>query len=123
MVLYAAADLIFATRIKGTGEAVGVPCRPVRSVEMLEARLADSEVRALLLDLDAPELALELLGRLRGPGAGDTERGVRIVAWGPHVATDLLRQARAAGADEVMTRGAFTAGLPELLVRLEGGGG
>ncbi len=123
MVLYAAADLIFATRIKGTGEAVGVPCRPVRSVEMLEARLADSEVRALLLDLDAPELALELLGRLRGPGAGEAERAVRILAWGPHVETELFRQARAAGADEVMTRGAFTGGLAEILVRLEGGAG
>lgn len=120
MILYSAADLLWATKIKSTADAIGVPCRPARDGSMLRARLADSDVRAVLLDLDAPGRARELLGLLRGPSAGERERAVVVVAWGPHVAVDLLAEARGLGADEVMTRGAFASALPDLLARLEG---
>jgi len=142
MILYSAGDLIWATKIKGTAESVDVPCRPVRSLEMLEQRLADSDVRALIVDLEAPEVGLELIRRLRSgdaPGAsertrpesGDTSGAevdparIRIVAFGPHVKRDLLQQARDAGADDVLPRGAFDANLAEILINLNGraGGG
>lgn len=120
MVLYSAADLVWATRIKSLADDLGVPCRPARNESMLRDRLGDSDVRALLVDLEAPERAFELLSVLRGAGAGDRERSVKIIAWGPHVAVDLLSKAREAGADEVLTRGAFSSSLPTLLVRLAG---
>jgi hypothetical protein len=44
-----------------------------------------------------------------------------ILAWGPHVAVDLFDRARELGADDVVTRGAFSNSLPDLLVRLAGG--
>lgn len=119
MVLYAAADLVFATRIKHTATDAGVEARPVRSVPMLLERLNDADVRAILLDLDAPERAFELLGVLRGPQADPTHRAVRTLAWGPHVDHELLGHARTAGADLVMTRGAFVADLANLLRRLD----
>lgn len=115
MILYAAADLVWATRIKSLADDMGVPCRPARNEKMLRDRLSDSPVRTLLLDLDAPEQARELLAVLRGPDAGERERAVKIIAWGPHVAVDLLAETRAAGADEVMTRGAFSNALPGIL--------
>lgn len=118
MILYSAADLLWATRIKATADSLGVPCRPVRDVAMLEARLADSDVRAILIDLEAPERGLALIARLRGPGSGERERGVRIVAFGPHVAKELFQRARDAGADEVLARGAFDRNLPDVLLSL-----
>lgn len=118
MILYLASDLIWATRIKETAKALGVEARPVRSLEMLDARLDDSEPRALILDLEAPETALAMLQSLRERGSG-----LRTVCFGPHVAKDLFQQAREAGADEVMTRGAFDHHLPELLVTLAGRSG
>ncbi|MBZ0170962.1 MAG: hypothetical protein K8E66_01145 [Phycisphaerales bacterium] len=121
MVLYSAADLLWATKIKSTADALGVPCRPARNADMLRARLNDSEVRAVLLDLEAPEQAWELLGVLRGPDAGERERAATVLAWGPHVAADTLDKARELGADEVLTRGAFSASLPGLLTRFNGG--
>jgi len=125
MIAYHAADLIWATRIKATGEAAGVPCRPVRSVEMLEARLGDSDVRGLILDLDSAEVSLELVRAMRGqdgrPGK-DPERKVKIVAFGPHVAVELFEQAKVAGADVVLARGAFDRRLSEILVELEATG-
>lgn len=128
MILYSAADLIWATRIKGAADALGVPCRPARSVEMLEARLADSDVRALIVDLDAPDpgVSMALIRRVAeenrgrtsengGDGGGAGEGAIRVVAFGPHVATDLLRAAREAGAHDVMVRGAFAARLGDVL--------
>ncbi len=120
MIAYSAGDLLWATRIKSTADALGIPCRPVRDAGMLRARLSDSDVRGVLLDLEAPDRARALLGVLRGADAGERERAVRVVAWGPHVEADLLAEARALGADEVMTRGAFASVLPDLLARLEG---
>lgn len=115
MILYAAADLVWATRIKSLADDMGIPCRPARNEKMLRDRLADSEVQAILLDLDAPDQARELMAVLRGPAAGDRERSIKIIAWGPHVAVDLLAEIREAGANEVMTRGAFSNALPTIL--------
>lgn len=120
-ILYAAADLIWATRIKGTGDAVGIPCRPVRSLDMLEARLADTDVRGLILDLDAAALAFDLLARVRAGARAERERTIRVVAFGPHVAVDLLRRAQAEGASAVLARGAFGAQLPTILRALAAG--
>lgn len=131
MILYLAADLIWASKIKGTADALGIPCRPVRTLEMLEARLAeatpDSPIRALLLDLDKPEEALAMIARLRQPPApaspalaAPAASRIRIVAWGPHVAKDLLQSARTAGADEVLTRGAMDHNMQDLLLSISG---
>ena len=117
MVLYHAADLLWSTRIRAEAEAAGIPARPVRSVEMLRARLLDSPVRGLITDLDDPEVALDLIRHLRGPGGGAP--GVRIAAFGPHVATALLAAAKEAGADAVLARGAFSRRITEVLVALD----
>jgi hypothetical protein len=121
MILYAAADLIWATRIKQTADALSLPCRPVRSLDMLKARLADGSVGALILDLETMDLCLELTQHLRGPEAGETKAAVRLLAFGPHVYEDRFEQIRQAGADEVLTRGAFDRNLPEILQALAQG--
>ncbi len=123
MILYQTADLIWATRLKSTAEALGIPARPARTMEMLEARLADSEVRALIVDLDVPETALLLVNRLRRPNATPTEKSIRVLAFGPHVAAEAFDAARKAGADKVLPRGAFARALPDWLRALAAGEG
>lgn len=128
MVLYHAADLLWATKIKGTADALGVPARPVRTIEMLDARLADSPVRALMVDLDASEVALALIRRLREAGGGKPGEdhpgtGITILAFGPHVSVELFQAARDAGADVCMARGGLAARMAEVLRRLAGSGG
>jgi hypothetical protein len=118
MILYLASDLLWASKIKGHADALGLPCRPVRTMEMLEARLADCEVASLIVDLDKPDEALAMIARLRGPTAKDAERAIRILGFGPHVAKDLLQSARNAGADSVMTRGMFDRDLSDILLKL-----
>jgi hypothetical protein len=116
MVVYCASDLLWATKIKSTADALGVPCRPVRSQQMLEDRLSDSPVRALIVDLEAGEVALQLIQQVRArKGAG-----VHVVAFGPHVSVEALTAARSSGADTVLTRGAFHRSLHEILTSLGG---
>ncbi len=117
MIVYLASDLIWATKIKSTADALGVPCRPVRSVEMLEARLADGEVTAALLDLQADAI-WDVLNRLRDSAAEPSATGVRAICFGPHMDTDAMDRARTMGAAEVLPRGAFDRMLPDLLIKL-----
>jgi len=120
MLCYLASDLIWASKIKSTADALGLPCRPVRNMDMLEARLTEGGVKALILDLEAPEMAMEMLARVRGAESPEGLGRVRVLAFGPHVEVARLQQARDAGADEIMTRGAFDANLEEVLIALEG---
>jgi hypothetical protein len=118
MVCFCAADLLWATRIKSTADALGIPCRPTRNVEMLEARLVDSPVRSLIVDLESADAGMPLIRRLRDQAADERARAIRIVAFGPHVAVERFQEAKRAGADAVMARGAFNARLPEILKQL-----
>ena len=117
MIVYCCADLIFATKVRSTCDALGVVSRPARNAEMLQKRLdqvddgkPNDAVALLLIDLDLGEPALELIQQAR---SHDAE--LPIITWGPHVAVDLLNAAGQAGASEVMTRGSFTAKLPEIV--------
>lgn len=118
MIVYEAADLIWATRIKGTADGLGVPCRPVRTVEMLRERLADSDVHALIVDLDAPDVAIDLIRAVREHEREAGARRIHVLAFGPHVAKELFQRARDAGADDVLPRGAFDRSLPDILLSL-----
>lgn len=124
IILYCAADLLWATKIKETGLAIGVNCRPVRSLEMLEARLTDSPVGGLLLDLEAGAVVFELLARVRkgGSGAvGNAYMDLPVIAFGPHVDVAKMRAAQEAGASAVMARGALHRMLADVLAALAAG--
>jgi len=117
MIVYCCADLIFATKVRSTCDALGAVSRPARNAEMLQKRLGrvddgkpNEAVTLLLIDLDLGEPALELIQKARSHDAD-----LPIIAWGPHVAVDLLDHAGQAGASQVMTRGAFTSKLPEIV--------
>ena len=117
MIVYCCADLIFATKIRSTCEALGVVSRPARNAEMLQKRLdrvndskPNDAVSLVLIDLDIGADALGLIAMARSHDAA-----LPVIAWGPHIAVELLNKASAAGASQVMTRGSFTQQLPESL--------
>lgn len=124
MIAYFASDLIWATRIKACTDDLGIAARPVRNLDMLNARLADSPVRGLIVDLDQPETAMGLIQRVREwesqkiAAKHDENASIRIVAFGPHVEAEALGEARRLGSDAVMTRGAFHARLADVLREL-----
>jgi hypothetical protein len=120
MLLYCCADLLWATKIKSTAEALGLAARPVRNLDMLTARLADSPVKALMVDLEAGPVSIELITHVRAHATAAIA-AMPIVAFGPHVNVEGLMGAKAAGASAVMARGALNANLPDILRSLDRG--
>ena len=117
MIVYCCSDLIFATKVRSTAEALGVVSRPVRNAEMLASRLnqvddgkANQPVAAVFLDLEAGDHVLDMIGQAKQHNAA-----LPVVVFASHVLIDLLHQARQRGADRVLTKGAFSGGLPDLI--------
>ncbi|MEM1446009.1 MAG: hypothetical protein AAGF84_08145 [Planctomycetota bacterium] len=116
MIVYACADLMFASKVSATCNAAGVVSRPARSAEMLRARLdcvddgkANDTVTQFFVELTRDD-ALDLIALAHA----HADRP-RIVAFGPHVDVARLEAAGEAGADDVLARGAFAAQLPVLI--------
>ena len=103
------ADLIFGARIRGAAEAAGVSVILSRNVEDFLTRIRADHPRLAILDMDRRGLDVaEVVQAVKAAG-------VPLLAYVSHVREDLIEQARAAGADRVMARGAFAKQLPEIL--------
>ncbi len=111
-VLAAVPDLFFGSKISGTASRLGV------SVQFAASRKAlldgvRSEPDLIVVDLEAA--AVDPLGAVREIRALKLAREPRLIAFGSHIYEALLREARDAGYDEVLTKGSLAATLPELL--------
>lgn len=123
MIVYCCSDLIFATKVRSTADTLGVVSRPVRDAAMLANRLdrvddgkANEPVAAVLIDLEAGDHALAMIEQ-----AKVHDPSLPVICFASHVLTDLLLAAREKGADQVLTKGAFTARLPDLLASMKEG--
>lgn len=109
-------DLFFRSRIEATAEAAGVRVLVSRTPAELADRLEEAGGGGVLVDLGLsagdPAEAIRALKRRADPPT--------VVAWGSHVDVESLEAARAAGADRVLARSAFTRRLPDLLRELAG---
>lgn len=109
-VLALPADLIFGARIRATAEEVGTAVVIAKNPDDLIARLAETEPRFVILDLDRRELNVsEIVKQIKATSSAP------ILAYVSHVREDLIREARDAGADKVIARGAFAKQLGDLL--------
>ena len=108
-------DLLFSTKITGTARALGFEMDVTANVDDLARRMSETAYRCLLLDLSVADVSITDVMQAVGENKGDRPA---IVAFGSHVDTARLREAEAAGCDEVMPRSQFSATLPELLGRL-----
>jgi CheY-like chemotaxis protein len=96
-------DLIFASRIRGAARDLGFAMATARSSAELLELARRSPPRCVLVDLDNPGLEIEALTK----ELLALDPVPRIVAYGPHVNAELLRQARAAGCEPVLPRSKF----------------
>lgn len=97
-------DLLFSSKITATARAEGVAFRVVRDFSVL------MQLRAprLIVDLNEP-------GRLEQAVQWKQATGGHVTGFVAHVAADTLAAARTAGIDRVMTNGAFSNSLPQVL--------
>ena len=111
-------DLMFGSRLEAAAARTGTRVEVFGNLDGACRRLesADEKLAAVgfaILDLSMASLdPAEAIRRLRS-----ASNGVPILAFGPHVHEGRLAAAREAGADEVMSRGAFDAQMDDLLKR------
>ena len=105
-------DLIFTSRVTGTGRDLGLAVQSARTEPALRELFARIKPACLILDLSNPGLEIaNLMDWLQQTG----EKRPCVVAYGSHVDTATLKAARAAGCDEVLTRSQFVEDLPRKL--------
>jgi DNA-binding NarL/FixJ family response regulator len=97
-------DLIFYSRIAGAARAAGLMVRQAKTAGDLVSLARQHSPGGVILDLQNPGLDLvALLAELKAACPAMP----RVVAYGSHVETELLRAARQAGCDGVMPRSQF----------------
>ncbi len=112
-VLAVVSDLIFESRIRTTAQTLGLPYRSVPTTQALAGALARETPALVLVDMElADGSASEAIRTARSH-----EPCPVVLAYLPHVRTDLAEAAKHAGADLALPRSQFSATLPDLLQR------
>jgi two-component system cell cycle response regulator DivK len=106
-------DLFFASKIRGTAEALGVRVRFARSVEATIEAARQDKPAFVICDLHSQKVdPLEVAKQLKADG---DLRSIPLLGFFSHVQTEVQRQAEAAGFDRVLPRSAFTKNLVGIL--------
>ncbi len=101
-------DLIFTSRVTGTGRDLGFTIRSAKNTDGLLALAEKDPPACVIIDLSNPGLQIEeFVAAIKRMAPLPT-----IVAYGSHVDTATLKAARAAGCDFVMPRSQFVEALP-----------
>jgi DNA-binding response OmpR family regulator len=118
-------DLMFASRIAGTLGASGYDVRTVATIEELRAAVQERTPDGILVSFASP--FLDWRGAIKVIRADARLAETPLLAFGPHVDTEARAAAKDAGADRVVTNGAFFARMAEIVGALvgsrEGAGG
>lgn len=117
-------DLMFASRVRGAAERVGLRFRLSGSLPSADGTRADStgagggsateeRPKYVILDLATrASLTEQVVAWVR-----EHHPGAIVIAYGPHVQAARLKAAREAGIERVMTRAQFDAALATLFDR------
>ena len=109
-VLAAIHDMMFSSKV--TASARGKPIEWLKRGTKVADAVAASSPDVVLIDLAAPQL--DAINAIREIKAGPC-KGCTVVGYIDHTREDVIAAARAAGCDQVMTKGEFARRLPELL--------
>jgi two-component system cell cycle response regulator DivK len=106
-------DLFFASKIRGTGEQMGVTVRFARTLDALIEGARRDPPGLIICDLHSQKIDTnELAKQLK---ADDELRAIPLLGFFSHVQTELQQQALQAGFDQVVPRSAFNTNLAKIL--------
>ncbi len=104
-------DLLFLSRVTSQAQALGIPMRIVRNGEALIQLGSEQPLQLVILDLSTK--GWEVVATVSALKASNPSP--HIVAYGPHVDSQTLANAKNAGCDEVLTKGQFDRTIAEIL--------
>jgi DNA-binding NarL/FixJ family response regulator len=109
-ILAAIHDLMFSSKVNAAakGRAISWLPRGSKVAEQVAAQKPD----VLLIDLGAQQL--DAVNAIKEIKSGDA-KGTVVIGYLDHTRADLIEAARAAGCDQVLSKGEFARRLPELL--------
>jgi CheY-like chemotaxis protein len=113
-------DMIFTSRIVGTGRDLGFPIQAAKSPEALLALAQQGAPACVIVDLSNPGLDVAALVRQLKPAGAARPF---VAAYGSHVDATGLHAAREAGCDVVWPRSKIAQELPQALPEWFGGQG
>jgi CheY-like chemotaxis protein len=106
-------DLMFTSRVTGTGRDLGLTIAPARSATVLLDIARRQPPTCVIVDLANAGLDIAALIA----GLNELPQRPRVVAYGSHVDVASLQAAKAAGCDVVLPRSKFVEELPTALPR------
>lgn len=102
-ILFLTKDIMFSALVLREAQDQGKTAKLVVDWPTLQDALLSDPPQLLILDVTFPGLAWPLLGE----ALARSNPRPRVIAYGPHVFDELLAMARAAGCDQVLTKGQF----------------
>ncbi len=109
-IVIAVPDMMISSRIADVARAKGFATVDA-NVSTLSAK-TNADTALIVIDIGQND---DWEAALRALKADDTTAQVPVLCFGPHVASDALRTAVAAGSDRLVTRGKLMAELPQLI--------
>jgi PleD family two-component response regulator len=101
------------SKIKAAASQLGEKVVFARSVPAAVDQMRQASPSLVVLDLSNPRI--DTLGIVNTMKADSSLSAVRTIGYASHTHTEMIDAARHAGVNEVLTRGAFTQRLPEIL--------
>ena len=112
-IIAAVSDMLFASKIRTTAEALGVNIKFHRRLEDLVEAAGKQRTDLILVDLHNEKIdPVEFARTLK---ANETLKAIPLLGFFSHVETDLQRQALEAGYDQVIPRSVFARDLALIL--------
>ncbi len=112
-ILHLTGDLMFSSRVSAAARQQSVDCLMASSSDSLPSPPESSPMSLVMIDLATPGLRIDEAMPLVRAAYAD----VHVVAYASHVHESTLAAARAAGCDEVLSRGQFNSRMDELVGR------
>ena len=110
-VVLLSSDLSVSSAATGAAARAGATLKTAFDIATLKTHVRTDSPRLVILDLGTPQIdPARLVPELREIA----DANLRVMAFGPHVHEQKLAAARAAGCDEVLTRGQFHANLDQI---------
>ena len=112
-ILAAVDDFLFRSKIRATAKHVHAEIVFAQSQDEILAQARALKPALVIIDLNSARA--DPIGTIAALKQDPQLTGTRAIGFASHVHVDLIRAARAAGADEVLPRSAFAGNLAEIL--------
>ena len=104
-------DMFFASKIRGTAEALSIGISFPRTMEAISEKLRNEKPDLVIIDLHNQRVdPLNVVKELKAH-----QQAITVMGFFSHVETELQRNALAAGFDTVIPRSVFARDLAEIL--------